>query len=135
MFGCRNRAGLETMFRNCVSLLLISLLAPAAPFALSRAKRVDMLLLGGTVVTMDGQRRLIDDGAVAVADGKIVAVGKRAEIEAGFSATERIDTEGKVIVPGLINGHTHAAMTLFRGLADDLNLDDWLTKFIFPAEA
>lgn len=84
---------------------------------------------------MDGTRRVIEDGAVAVRGGRILAVGTSGEIEPKYSARETIDARGKVIIPGLINGHTHIPMTLFRGLADDLDLNEWLTKYIFPAEA
>ncbi|HEX7176165.1 MAG TPA: amidohydrolase [Pyrinomonadaceae bacterium] len=99
---------------------------------------VDMLVVGGTIVTMDERKRVIEDGAVAVARGRIVAVGARAEVERRYRLAprgERIDAAGRVVIPGLINGHTHAPMVLFRGLADDLELMDWLTKYIFPAEA
>ena len=60
---------------------------------------------------------------------------RRAEIEKKFQARETVEADGRVIIPGLINGHTHIPMTLFRGLADDLDLQEWLTKYIFPAEA
>ena len=94
-----------------------------------------MLVTGGTVVTMDVQRRVIEDGAVAIRGDSIVAVGPRAEIESRFEAAQTIDAHGALVMPGLINGHAHAAMSLFRGLADDLALDEWLQKYIFPAEA
>jgi 5-methylthioadenosine/S-adenosylhomocysteine deaminase len=97
--------------------------------------RVDLIVSGGTVVTMDEGRRVIEDGAVAVRGGRIVAVGRRADIARRFSAPEVIDAAGKAVIPGLINGHTHIPMVLFRGIADDLDLNEWLTKFIFPAEA
>ena len=97
--------------------------------------RVDLLIVGGTVVTMDKERRIIEDGAVAVRNGKIVAVGKRADVMRGLSARQTINAAGKVVIPGLINTHTHVPMTLFRGIADDLDLQEWLTKYIFPAEA
>ncbi|MBA2501326.1 MAG: amidohydrolase family protein, partial [Pyrinomonadaceae bacterium] len=87
------------------------------------------------MVTMDKEMRVVTDGAIAVRDGRIVAVGSRAEVASSYSAKEIVDAEGKIIVPGLINGHTHIPMTLFRGLADDLELNEWLTKYIFPAEA
>ncbi len=98
-------------------------------------KPADLIVLNGMLVTMDKDRRVIEDGAVAVTSGRIVAVGTRRDIVAGFRATQTIDARGKIIIPGLINGHTHIPMTLFRGLADDLDLQEWLTKFIFPAEA
>ncbi len=96
---------------------------------------VDVLIVGGTVVTMDKDRRVIENGAVAVKDGKIVAVGTRAEVTRNRTARQTIDATGKVVMPGLINTHTHVPMSLFRGISDDLDLQDWLTKFIFPAEA
>jgi 5-methylthioadenosine/S-adenosylhomocysteine deaminase len=97
--------------------------------------RVDLLVLIGTLVTMDKDRRVIQDAGIAVEHGRIVAVGSRAEIVGRYSAPERVDATGKIVIPGLINGHTHVPMTLFRGLADDLDLQEWLTKYIFPAEA
>ncbi|HKS81149.1 MAG TPA: amidohydrolase [Candidatus Acidoferrales bacterium] len=98
-------------------------------------ERVDLIVSGGTVVTMDAQRRVIEDGAVAVRGSEIVAVGTESGIKAEYESTKTIDARGSLIMPGLINGHAHAAMSLFRGLADDLSLDDWLRKYIFPAEA
>jgi 5-methylthioadenosine/S-adenosylhomocysteine deaminase len=100
-----------------------------------RAQQVDLLVLGGKIVTMDGARRVIDEGGIAVSGGRIMAIGPRAEIEKAYTSRQRVNAGGKLIVPGLINGHTHIPMVLFRGLADDLDLQDWLTKYIFPAEA
>jgi 5-methylthioadenosine/S-adenosylhomocysteine deaminase len=87
------------------------------------------------VVTMDVSRRVIENGAVAVGEGRILAVGARNEIERRFQARNRVDAPNAVLMPGLVNTHAHAAMSLFRGLADDLKLQDWLEKHIFPAEA
>lgn len=103
--------------------------------AQTRRQPVDVLVLGGTIVTMDQTRRVIIDGAIAVSNGRIVAIGPRAELERAYTSRQRVDATGKVITPGLINGHTHIPMVLFRGLADDLDLQEWLTKYIFPAEA
>jgi 5-methylthioadenosine/S-adenosylhomocysteine deaminase len=100
-----------------------------------RMMRVDLLVLNGTLVTMDKDHRVIHDAGIAVERGRIVAVGQSRDIARMYSAPERVDATGKIIIPGLINGHTHIPMTLFRGLADDLDLQDWLTKYIFPAEA
>lgn len=97
--------------------------------------RVDLLVLNGTIVTMDKERHVIPDAAIAVEHGRIVAVGSSVDILRMYTAPERVDAGGKLIIPGLINGHTHVPMTLFRGLADDLDLQEWLTKYIFPAEA
>ena len=96
---------------------------------------MDLIIRGGTIVTMDGSRRVIENGGVAVKGGRIVAVGATAEIDRNYAAREVINATDKVVIPGLINGHTHVPMTLFRGIADDLDLQDWLTKYIFPAEA
>ena len=96
---------------------------------------MDLIVRGGKFVTMDAARRVIDDGAVAIQGGRIVAIGTRAEVEAKYTGRETVDASGKVVIPGLINTHTHVPMTLFRGLADDLDLQEWLTKYIFPAEA
>lgn len=95
----------------------------------------DLLIVGGTVVTMDKDRRVIEDGAITITNGKIGLVGKRAAVTKNLRAKQTIDAKGKVIIPGLINTHTHVPMTLFRGIADDLDLQEWLTKYIFPAEA
>jgi 5-methylthioadenosine/S-adenosylhomocysteine deaminase len=100
-----------------------------------RRLTVDLIIRGGTVVTMDGSRRVINDGAVAIKGGRIVAVGSTFEIDREFVSRQIINAAGKVVIPGLINGHTHVPMTLFRGIADDLDLQEWLTKYIFPAEA
>jgi 5-methylthioadenosine/S-adenosylhomocysteine deaminase len=95
---------------------------------------MDVLITGGTVVTMDPQRRLIEDGAVVVRGDVIVAVGKRSDIAPHF-AGKTIYASGALVLPGLINAHTHAAMSLFRGVADDHLLNEWLERYIFPAEA
>ena len=94
-----------------------------------------MLILGGTIVTMDQTRRVIDNGGIAISQGRIVAVGARADIERDYTSRQKISAVDKVITPGLVNGHSHIPMVLFRGLADDLDLQEWLTKYIFPAEA
>ena len=74
-------------------------------------KRIDLLVTGGTVVTMDGTRRILEDGAVAVRGDEIVAVASRAELEAKYTAAATIDAKGKLVLPGFINGHTHVPMT------------------------
>ena len=103
--------------------------------AQTRRQPVDLLVLGGTIATMDQTRQVIADGGIAISQGRIVAIGPRAEIERDYTSRQRVNAAGKVITPGLINGHTHIPMVLFRGLADDLDLQEWLTKYIFPAEA
>lgn len=100
-----------------------------------RRQTIELLISGGTVVTMNAQRDVIEDGAIAIKDGKIYMVGKRTDVLAKVLPKRSVNATGKIIIPGLINGHTHVPMTLFRGIADDLDLQEWLTKHIFPAEA
>src|SRR5688572_7619794 len=120
----------------CAMLLNFSLPDASAQAPRKRGgSQVDLLVLGGTVVTMNQGREVIAEGGVAVKAGKIVAVGTRAEISGKYVGHQTINAAGRIIIPGLINGHTHVPMVLFRGLADDLDLQEWLTKYIFPAEA
>ncbi len=83
---------------------------------------------------MDANGTIIDDGAVAIDDGIIIAIGNRDEIHSQYSAVEVLAGTDHIVMPGLVNGHSHAAMTLLRGVADDLALMDWLNNYIFPAE-
>jgi 5-methylthioadenosine/S-adenosylhomocysteine deaminase len=96
--------------------------------------RVSLLITGGIVVTMDEAGTVISNGAVAIDGASIVAVGTAGDLDARYTARDHIDARGQIVMPGLINTHTHAPMVLFRGLADDLALMDWLTQYIFPAE-
>ena len=84
---------------------------------------------------MDPARRVIENGAVAIRADRILAVGPRAEIDRRYQAAQRLDRPDALIAPGLVNTHTHVPMSLLRGIANDVRLQDWLTKFIFPAEA
>jgi 5-methylthioadenosine/S-adenosylhomocysteine deaminase len=120
---------------NFAALLLLILCAQSLTMAQRRKTSVDIIIRSGTVVTMDGARRVIENGGVAIKGGRIVAVADTGEIDRKYAAREVINAGGKVVIPGLINGHTHVPMTLFRGIADDLDLREWLTKYIFPAEA
>ena len=83
---------------------------------------------------MDADASVYQDSAVAVHEGIILAIGSQAKISATYIATESLAGDGRIVMPGLINGHSHAAMTLLRGVADDLALMDWLNNYIFPAE-
>ena len=94
----------------------------------------DLLLLNGLVLTLDDRDQRFDPGGVAVRSGEIVAVGPRESVQTAFRAVKTLDVTGCVVMPGLVNAHTHAAMTIFRGLADDLPLMEWLHQHIFPAE-
>lgn len=95
---------------------------------------VDMIVYGDYVLTMQAEKPLIEAGAVAVSGGKIIAVGPAEDINLRYSASNILNGENKVLMPGLVNGHTHTAMVLFRGMADDLPLMTWLQDYIFPAE-
>ncbi|HEY0658242.1 MAG TPA: amidohydrolase, partial [Pyrinomonadaceae bacterium] len=112
---------------------LFLLIFPQIVFA--QKQTVDLIVQNGTVVTMDGQRRVFENGSIAVSKGEIVGVGTFAEINRRYAAKQLINARGKAVIPGLVNTHTHIPMTLFRGIADDLDLQEWLTKYIFPAEA
>ncbi len=121
-------------------ILLCGLVATASLNAQMPAKEaasVDLLVTGGTIVTMDVDRRVIENGFIAVRGDTIVAMGPNAAMAfpKGVMAGQTIDAKGKLILPGFINGHTHVPMVLMRGLIDDVTLDDWLRKYIFPAEA
>lgn len=95
---------------------------------------VDLLINAGTIITMNDQAEVVADGALAVSGSTIAAVGPREELSRRFQARQTLSYPHDLVLPGLINAHTHAAMTCFRGLADDLPLEIWLTEHIFPAE-
>ncbi len=97
-------------------------------------QNVDVLLTNALVLTMDEQFNQYEAGAVAVNGDSIVAVGPQSEITGEYSAKQTIDCQGKILMPGLVNAHTHAPMTLLRGLADDLRLDVWLLGYMMPVE-
>jgi 5-methylthioadenosine/S-adenosylhomocysteine deaminase len=120
--------------RKFCSLAALAAAFSAAP-ALFAQIGVDTIWSARYVVTMDAQRRVIENGAVAVAGDHIVDAGPRVDIDKRYRATQRVDRPAALLAPGLINTHTHAAMSLFRGVADDRKLQDWLQNFIFPAEA
>jgi 5-methylthioadenosine/S-adenosylhomocysteine deaminase len=107
----------------------------AFPTSQMAKEKVDLIVTGGTVVTMDPSRTIYSDGAIVVKGDTIVAVGPRVEVESRYAAAQTIDANGSLVLPGFINGHTHVPMTLFRGIHDDVTLADWLYKYIFPAEA
>src|SRR4051812_2123467 len=94
-------------------------------------QRCDLLLTGALVVTMDERFTIYASGAIAISGDAIVAVG---DVAGDFEAAETIDCRGRIVMPGLINAHTHAPMTLLRGVADDLRLDVWLMGYMIPVE-
>ncbi len=97
-------------------------------------KTVDLILTNAHVLTMDEDMHQYPDGAVAIQGDSIVAAGPASEITLAYSAANVIDCAGKVLMPGLVNAHTHVPMTLLRGLADDLRLDVWLLGYMMPVE-
>ena len=114
-----------------LAFVLVIVAVGAAPPA---KRRATLVVTGGTVVTMDAQRRVLSPGAVAIDGGVIVAVGTPQAVAARYAAADLVQADGAVVLPGLVNTHGHAAMVMYRGLADDLVLMDWLQKYIFPAE-
>ena len=98
-------------------------------------KPADLILTNGTLLPLSPDSEPIIDGALAVANGWITGLGAKAHVEKYFEARRTIDARGGLIMPGLVNAHNHAAMTSYRGMADDLPLVDWLTHYIFPAES
>ncbi len=139
--GERGENAEKTVFRippRFLCVLRVSALSAVFLFSSTGslfAERADWIWSAKYVLTQDAQRRVIQNGAIAVRGERIVGVGTRAEIVSKFQARQKIERPDAILAPGLINTHTHAAMSLFRGIADDLKLQDWLEKFIFPAEA
>jgi 5-methylthioadenosine/S-adenosylhomocysteine deaminase len=120
--------------RVLFTTILVAAGACSCSFA-QAAARVDLLLTHGLIVTMDGERHILRDGAIAVQGDVIRDIGPSDQIGAQYSAKQVIDARGALVMPGLINAHTHLPMSLFRGLAEDRSLDEWLKEYIFPAEA
>ena len=117
-----------------IQRFLVLCLAVLVTACSAEAENADMIIRADHVVTMDANDTVIENGAIVISDGVIIAVGPADEIESEYEAEQVINGNGRVLMPGLVNGHTHAAMTLLRGVADDLALMDWLNNYIFPAE-
>lgn len=132
------RISLKISICFCFVFVTLSLTAcnpqPGTDAANTDTDQIDLIVLGDYVVTMDASGSVIENGAVAVDDGSIVAIGSANEITASYSSAETLNGTDRIVMPGLVNGHSHAAMTLLRGVADDLALMDWLNNYIFPAE-
>ena len=100
-----------------------------------RRESADLVLSASWIIPVEPAGSILEGHAIAVRGGTIAALGPASEIDSGYTARERVHLDGHALVPGFVNAHTHAAMTLFRGLADDLPLDAWLAEHIWPAEA
>jgi len=96
---------------------------------------VDTIISRGRILLLDDDDSIINEGSIAIDGDSIAAVGESWDVESKYTGRRKIDASGCLVMPGLINCHTHAAMTCFRGIADDMELMDWLNNYIFPAEA
>jgi len=127
-----------------ISLLALAACTPAetpspavesiAPSVTDGRDAIDLIIEGDYIVTMDDEGNVVANGAVAINAGLIIALGPAADINAQYTANGHLPGDNRIVLPGLINGHSHAAMTLLRGIADDLALYEWLNNYIFPAE-
>jgi 5-methylthioadenosine/S-adenosylhomocysteine deaminase len=122
------------MRARCALALLAAALAQLLVSA-QLPRSISLVVTGGTVMTQNGSRQVIAPGAVAIDGTDIVDVDTPQAIAARYRAAQSIDATNQIVLPGLVNTHTHAPMVLYRGLADDLALMEWLQKYIFPAEA
>ena len=119
---------------RAATVTLVALFAALLASPLWAAEPADILVSAGTVVTMNAHRDVLHDAAIAVKDGRILAVGARTKLEFLYTPKLRLSRPDAILTPGLINTHAHAAMSLLRGIADDRSLQDWLDHYIFPAE-
>jgi 5-methylthioadenosine/S-adenosylhomocysteine deaminase len=133
--GRRSFANRQPAVRTGAWACVLAILLGAAGLTGQQRRSVSLVVTGGIVVTQNAARQVLNPGAVAIAGSKIVDVDRPDAIAARYTAAETIDARGRIVLPGLINTHTHAPMVMYRGLADDLALMDWLQKYIFPAEA
>ena len=135
-----NRVAVAFVF--AVGSLFLQACSPAGqePAALESSdandarQAIELIIQGDYVVSMDAGQSVYRDAAIAVDKGIIVAIGSATEISSAYRSSETLGGDNRIVLPGLINGHSHAAMTLLRGVADDLALMDWLNNYIFPAE-
>ena len=113
----------------------IALALAALPSAQQARRAASLVVVGGTVITENAIRQVYSPGAVAIDGSDVLDVDRPEVIAARYNAAQTIDARDQIVLPGLINTHTHAPMVMYRGLADDLALMDWLQKYIFPVEA
>jgi len=141
MTNKKSTAGIFSLLISLSVMMSISACSPAEDSStsssegqVSDADAIDLIIEGEYIVTMDESGNVIRDGAVAVDGGLIIDIGSVSEINSRYNAKGHLAGKHRIVMPGLINGHSHAAMTLLRGVADDLALMDWLNNYIFPAE-
>jgi 5-methylthioadenosine/S-adenosylhomocysteine deaminase len=120
-------------FRILISLYLCSL-SLALPAASEPLESVDLIVRGDYVLTMEPGRPVLEDAAVVVRGSEIIAVDSWQQVQKAYTSKNILAGAGRILMPGLINGHTHSSMTLFRGMVDDLDLMDWLNNYVFPME-
>jgi 5-methylthioadenosine/S-adenosylhomocysteine deaminase len=118
-----------------VKLVLLLLVAGGIAAAQSPRRAATLVVIGGTVITQNAAHVILSPGAVAIDGTDIVDVDRPDVIAGRYRAAQTIDARDQIVLPGLVNTHTHAPMVMYRGLADDLALMEWLQKYIFPAEA
>jgi len=123
------------MNRALATVSAAAVLAVAVLAAQPARRAISLVVVGGTVVTQNAAHDIVSPGAIAIDGTDIVEIGAPAAIASRYQAAETIEARDDIVLPGLINTHTHAPMVMYRGLADDLALMDWLQKYIFPAEA
>src|SRR4051812_17775605 len=126
---------ISARMRAQLAVVLALVAATVVASAQNARRTVSLIVTGATVLTQNDTRQVFSPGAVAINGPDIVDVGALTDITTRFSAAQTIDARDQIVLPGLINTHTHAPMVMYRGLADDLALMDWLQKYIFPAEA
>lgn len=119
--------------RGFSAALVVAFLVLLNCSAQSRTEQFDILITGGDIVTVDGSRRILVGGSIAIRGDRIARVAPAGQLRG--RAKKTVDARGKIILPGLVNAHAHAPMSLFRGVADDLALMEWLQRVLFPAEA
>src|ERR1700730_7534626 len=127
----------STLYNFCFmrAQLTAVMVAVAVAAAQPGRRNISLIVIGRTVITENAARQILSPGAVAISGSDIVDIDRPETIASRYTAAETIDARDQLILPGLINTHTHAPMVMFRGLADDLALMEWLQKYIFPAEA
>jgi 5-methylthioadenosine/S-adenosylhomocysteine deaminase len=115
--------------------VLIAYVVAAVSLGAQTRRPISLVVIGGTVITENASHRILTPGAIAINGRDIVDVDTPTAIAAKYQAADTIDARDQVVIPGLVNTHTHAPMVMYRGLADDMALREWLEKYIFPAEA